>query len=335
LIDFLFSPVIFLGLLGPKLEDFILSFFHSFIFSFLKEDNYYPFGMTMDGLNFTAQSLEDKDKNKYLYNGKEYQDELGLDWYDYGARFYDAQIGRWHSLDPMGQFASGYVYCANNPIRLVDPSGMFSIYVNGDYVGESHESEWTQKAEKRNKEDNGKDRGNTGYAILVAWPLKNANATPIGRLLDWKGDGLLVGHAGIIIGNEDGELTYYDFGRFDDREKDLGKRNPDRTRGVVRKKELKKALLVDGQITNLDQILDDFATLKYEDSGDGYGPMVGSILYKLDYNAMKKQADDLYDKGILPFHAPGRYCASFVREVAKKGCTRFGIFTLLPIQNVR
>ncbi|MFW5757898.1 MAG: RHS repeat-associated core domain-containing protein [Bacteroidota bacterium] len=37
--------------------------------------------------------------NRYLYNGNELQDDFGLDWYDYGARFYDGQIGRFHSVD--------------------------------------------------------------------------------------------------------------------------------------------------------------------------------------------------------------------------------------------
>ncbi|MGN7784998.1 polymorphic toxin type 33 domain-containing protein [Niabella sp. 22666] len=91
----------------------------------LEETHYYPFGLTMNdiGSTNTAVSLE----NKYLYNGKELQSELGLDQYDYGARFYDPQIGRWHVPDPLASLYkrhTPYAYVLNNPILLTDPYGM-------------------------------------------------------------------------------------------------------------------------------------------------------------------------------------------------------------------
>jgi RHS repeat-associated protein len=92
----------------------------------MQESHYYPFGMTMEGMSYSGL-LSGVEANKYLYNGKELQDDLGLDWYDYGARFYDAQLGRWHSVDPHTEsyFSfSPYNYVYNNPMAFVDPTGM-------------------------------------------------------------------------------------------------------------------------------------------------------------------------------------------------------------------
>ena len=62
-----------------------------------QKTDYYPFGMT------SYQYFSSND-NKYLYNGKELQDEqlgeINLDWYDYGARFYDPGLSRWHVMEP-------------------------------------------------------------------------------------------------------------------------------------------------------------------------------------------------------------------------------------------
>ena len=85
---------------------------------------YYPFGMNMKELS--ANSSSTLHRNEYQYNGKMFQDELGLDWYDYGARFYDPVIGRFHSIDPKAEefmLQSGYTYAANNPIKFIDKNG--------------------------------------------------------------------------------------------------------------------------------------------------------------------------------------------------------------------
>lgn len=117
-----------------------------------QEDHYYPFGMTLGGQSW--HNPLQKALNKYMYNGKELQDDLGLDWHDYGARFYDAQLGRWFCPDPLEQFHSGYVYAGNNPVNMIDPSGMFSYYLNGEYIGE--------RGGDNNEGDDGGDKDNGG-----------------------------------------------------------------------------------------------------------------------------------------------------------------------------
>ncbi|MFZ2897044.1 MAG: RHS repeat-associated core domain-containing protein, partial [Saprospiraceae bacterium] len=88
----------------------------------LQRNYYYPFGMEMEG-PWQAATAPRAD---YLYNGKEWNEDLGLDWYDYGARWYDPTIGRWNAVDPLAEkYAawSPYGYALDNPILLIDPDG--------------------------------------------------------------------------------------------------------------------------------------------------------------------------------------------------------------------
>ena len=95
--------------------------------SWTQTTDYYPFGMVMTQTDAYCRSCP---RNKLLYNGKELQHDViagqKLDWYDYGARMYDAAIGRWHVVDPLAEkYApiSPYAYVANNPIKYIDPDG--------------------------------------------------------------------------------------------------------------------------------------------------------------------------------------------------------------------
>ncbi|TGD56537.1 DUF6443 domain-containing protein [Flavobacterium humi] len=107
----------------------------------LEENNYYPFGLKHKNYNM-SQKTYIKDGGKvvlepcsgcaktyqYKYNGKELQDELGLNVYDYDNRAYDPATGRFIQMDPKGELGrrwSSYNYCFDNPIYFQDPDGMW------------------------------------------------------------------------------------------------------------------------------------------------------------------------------------------------------------------
>jgi len=102
-------------------------------------NHYYPFG----GVFASTGNVQ-----PYKYNGKELDTKKGLNWYDYGARHYDATLGRWFAVDPLAEkyYAwSPYNYCASNPIKFVDPNGrgietawdIFNIILGAKSLGDN------------------------------------------------------------------------------------------------------------------------------------------------------------------------------------------------------
>ncbi|NQX85891.1 MAG: RHS repeat-associated core domain-containing protein [Flavobacteriaceae bacterium] len=99
------------------------------IIEIVEENNYYPFGLKHKGYNNVINGTD----HKYGYNGKEEQDELGLNWIDYGARNYDPALGRWMNIDPVAEIAPSltpFRYAFNNPLLFIDPDGMYEWRVN-------------------------------------------------------------------------------------------------------------------------------------------------------------------------------------------------------------
>ena len=88
----------------------------------LQENSYNPYGTQSESKVYSGQT-----KNNYLFNGKEQQTGIaGFGFYNYGARFYDPALGRWHSPDPLAEKHynySPYAFVLNNPLKLYDPDG--------------------------------------------------------------------------------------------------------------------------------------------------------------------------------------------------------------------
>jgi RHS repeat-associated protein len=120
----------------------------------LEESHYYPFGLAMAGIGDKALKTNYVE-NKYRYNGKELQhqefsDGTGLQEYDFGARFLDMQLGVWHGIDPLAEksnSSSPYTYTHNNPVKLIDPDGMFAMSGHVENDAEMAQDEETQDFE--------------------------------------------------------------------------------------------------------------------------------------------------------------------------------------------
>lgn len=95
----------------------------------IEENHYYAYGLKISGISSRKPTdVNDGElKNDYLYNDKELFEDADLNWYDYGFRNYDPQIGRFPQLDPLTDaypFLTPYQYASCNPITNIDIDGL-------------------------------------------------------------------------------------------------------------------------------------------------------------------------------------------------------------------
>ncbi|WP_026897959.1 DUF6443 domain-containing protein [Daejeonella oryzae] len=152
----------------------------------IQESSYYPFGMEMPGVELSLGG-----GNKYLYNGKELQAELGQ--YDYGARFYDPVIGRWAMIDPMAENHNGitpYNYTLNNPLKYIDPLGLDTIGINstanvraGDQIEVSIGQYATASVDEAVVVGQKIESVNKGAGLATGWGVALVEPTPVGEVV--------------------------------------------------------------------------------------------------------------------------------------------------------
>ena len=172
----------------------------------LQEQTYYPFGLEQSGLMASISGTE----NMYQYNGKEFNADLDLNMYDYGARWYMAELGRWGTVDPLAEKyldMSVYNYVLNNPLVYIDPDGrdartlydeatntitiQTTVYITG--AGTSQEV--ADKMNERQKETFKEGKADDGTTIKFDITYKydeNADINNTESIEDWQdGDNVL------------------------------------------------------------------------------------------------------------------------------------------------
>jgi RHS repeat-associated protein len=96
----------------------------------LQANSYYPLGLLIKPTGTGSACT-----NEYFYQGKELDNENGLNWYDFHARLYDPVLGRWHTPDPAQQYVSPYMAMGDDPINRIDPNGMWDDDPCGSWSG--------------------------------------------------------------------------------------------------------------------------------------------------------------------------------------------------------
>jgi RHS repeat-associated protein len=179
--------------------------------TFLEEAHYYPFGMQMEGIGAAAVT-----QNKYKYNGKELNDDFGLNWYNYGKRWYDPSIGRFPTIDPLADtfnFVTPYNYAENEPVAHIDLWGLQKLKPNmqpiekpGDLLSMKMLNNLWEATKTAGREFLTEPVGEmikeAGDAVGKAGLLVSAAAPPAGGAMMGTGAALEVGGGLIIAADE-------------------------------------------------------------------------------------------------------------------------------------
>ena len=276
----------------------------------------YSFGMLQPGRTISTT------ESPLGFNGQRMDNEVHNSSgtiYDFGARIYDSRLGRFLSRDPKADefpWMSPYVFAANNPIKNID------VYGAGPEP--------------------------KGFAILVGFPDATAKVNQTNKLLTsiFGKKELKVHHGGVIIVDENGKTTYFDFGRFNERNYKGFKRK--KGKAVVRSSKTVPSLslpnvkIVDGKITeaSLIKTLEALGSSKALTS-HGYNRMVASVQENIDAGASIEFARNLEEKGNLNFGGyifggeNSNYCARFARECTQAGGGKISPVALTGGGNVR
>ena len=156
-------------------SDYMLN--HSTVYTASGQIDYYPFGMEI-----TPPTGTNSGNNPYLYSGKEIDRMHGLNEYDFSARWQDAAIMGFTTMDPLAEqtpWNSPYAYCSNDPVNRVDPTGMDDHLYNNNLGGATVTG---HNPNDHRQDDNDRDANN--YANY--WSNDHSNPNSGGPLM---GDG--------------------------------------------------------------------------------------------------------------------------------------------------
>ena len=153
--------------------------------------DYYPFGMLQAG---NSTNSGDSLGNKYLYNGKELQEDLGFNLYAYGLRFYDQVLARFISVDPLAEkfpWWTTYQYAGNDPILFIDLDGaerarrvMGDTYILTASDHHRTNTDGTVYLNKGNRSNNGSNKIGQWLKKVDAMQLGSGGSFPVGVLID-------------------------------------------------------------------------------------------------------------------------------------------------------